>query len=77
MESPVEKRPNKEKREKKPAAATVVEQMIKVYVNDRLGTKAEIPCLASDRISMSTSPSPPHLHLSLQLQTSPGIEEDD
>jgi hypothetical protein len=29
--------------------------MIVVHVNDRLGTKAAIPCLASDPISMSPS----------------------
>lgn len=28
--------------------------MIVVHVNDRLGTKAAIPCLASDPISMSS-----------------------
>lgn len=42
----------KEKKEKKaPAAAQSSEPMIIVHVNDRLGTKAAIPCLASDPIS--------------------------
>lgn len=41
----------KEKKEKKPAPATTSEPMITVIVNDRLGTKASIPCLASDPIS--------------------------
>ncbi|EEP82437.1 conserved hypothetical protein [Uncinocarpus reesii 1704] len=40
----------KEKKEKKPAAPS--EPMIVVYVNDRLGTKAAIPCLASDPIRL-------------------------
>lgn len=45
----------KEKRERKsaPAMAPVGEEMIIVNVNDRLGTKASIPCLASDPISTS------------------------
>lgn len=34
-----------------PVAAAPEEPMIIVYVNDRLGTKAAIPCLASDPIS--------------------------
>jgi len=53
-----ERREGKEKKrseEKKPAqpapAAASGEPMIIVYVNDRLGTKAAIPCLASDPIS--------------------------
>lgn len=45
------KEKKKEKKEKKPAAApTSSEPMIVVHVNDRLGTKAAIPCLASDPI---------------------------
>lgn len=48
-----EKKPKKEKKEKKPAAPQSSEPMIVVHVNDRLGTKAAIPCLASDPISMS------------------------
>ena len=50
-----EERPEKEKKKKK-AAPTIQptgEPMIIVNVNDRLGTKASIPCLASDPISMS------------------------
>lgn len=41
----------KEKKEKKPVALQSSEPMIVVHVNDRLGTKAAIPCLASDPIS--------------------------
>lgn len=36
------------------AAAAPSEAMIVVHVNDRLGTKAAIPCLPSDPISMSS-----------------------
>ncbi|TQB73890.1 hypothetical protein MPDQ_005369 [Monascus purpureus] len=45
-----------EKRKKKNAAAAAApsEAMIVVHVNDRLGTKAAIPCLPSDPISMSS-----------------------
>ncbi|KAJ5492884.1 hypothetical protein N7539_001630 [Penicillium diatomitis] len=43
----------KEKKEKKPAMPQSSEPMIVVHVNDRLGTKAAIPCLASDPISES------------------------
>ncbi|KAI9934315.1 hypothetical protein ASPWEDRAFT_38143 [Aspergillus wentii DTO 134E9] len=44
----------REKREKKAAAAMPQssEPMIVVHVNDRLGTKAAIPCLASDPIKL-------------------------
>ncbi|EON68730.1 hypothetical protein W97_07988 [Coniosporium apollinis CBS 100218] len=46
----------KRSEEKKPAqpapAAASGEPMIIVYVNDRLGTKAAIPCLASDPIKL-------------------------
>ena len=42
-------RPKKKKAE--PTSAPVGEPMIIVNVNDRLGTKAAIPCLASDPIS--------------------------
>lgn len=47
-------KPKKEKKEKKqPTIAPTGESpMIIVNVNDRLGTKAAIPCLASDPISM-------------------------
>lgn len=49
-------KPKKEKKEKKPAPiAPTGEPMIIVNVNDRLGTKAAIPCLASDPISMFIS----------------------
>lgn len=46
-----EKKEPKEKKEKKPAVPQSSEPMIVVHVNDRLGTKAAIPCLASDPIS--------------------------
>ncbi|OKO94958.1 hypothetical protein PENSUB_11361 [Penicillium subrubescens] len=42
----------KEKKEKKPVAPQSSEPMIVVHVNDRLGTKAAIPCLASDPIKL-------------------------
>lgn len=45
------KKEKKEKKEKKPAVQQSSEPMIVVHVNDRLGTKAAIPCLASDPIS--------------------------
>ena len=51
-----EEQPEKEKKKKKKVAPTIQptgEPMIIVNVNDRLGTKASIPCLASDPISMS------------------------
>ena len=51
-EDPDKDRPKKEKK-KKPAMAQTSQEMIIVNVNDRLGTKASIPCLASDPISMS------------------------
>lgn len=38
-------------KEKKPPVPQSTEEMIIVHVNDRLGTKAAIPCLASDPIS--------------------------
>ncbi|KAI9811725.1 MAG: hypothetical protein M1827_005270 [Pycnora praestabilis] len=49
-----EKKPGKPKKEKKaaPIAAPTGEPMIIVHVNDRLGTKAAIPCLASDPIRL-------------------------
>lgn len=47
------KREKKEKREKKAGPVPTGEPMIIVNVNDRLGTKASIPCLASDSISES------------------------
>ncbi|GLI72923.1 hypothetical protein PoHVEF18_001107 [Penicillium ochrochloron] len=42
----------KEKKEKKPVVPQSSEPMIVVHVNDRLGTKAAIPCLASDPIKL-------------------------
>lgn len=51
------KQRKREKREKKAvAAAQSAEPMIVVNVNDRLGTKAAIPCLASDPISLVSHP---------------------
>ena len=48
-----EKKEKKEKKkEKKPVIAAPAEPMIVVNINDRLGTKAAIPCYASDPISM-------------------------
>ena len=47
-----EKPPEKPQKEKKPAPAPTGEPMIVVNVNDRLGTKASIPCMASDPIRM-------------------------
>lgn len=50
-EKPKEKTEKTEKKKKsKPAAPVSSEDMIVVTVNDRLGTKAAIPCLASDSI---------------------------
>jgi len=46
-----------ERKEKKPAIAPVGQEMIIVKVNDRLGTAAQIPCLASDPISEYSSAS--------------------
>ncbi|KAJ5645058.1 hypothetical protein N7507_011069 [Penicillium longicatenatum] len=51
-EDRVEKKDKKEKKKKKPVVPQSSEPMIIVYVNDRLGTKAEIPCLASDPIKL-------------------------
>ena len=50
-----DKPPDKPRKEKKAAPAPTGEPMIVVNVNDRLGTKASIPCMASDPISMSHS----------------------
>ncbi|KUI67101.1 Ubiquitin-like modifier HUB1 [Cytospora mali] len=48
------KPPRREKKEKAPVAAPAVaadgEEMIIVHVNDRLGTKAAIPCFGSDNV---------------------------
>jgi hypothetical protein len=57
----------KEKKEKKPVAPQSSEPMIVVHVNDRLGTKAAIPCLASDPISRSLS-------LFTSIHTNPSAE---
>ncbi|KAJ5132597.1 hypothetical protein N7448_006755 [Penicillium atrosanguineum] len=46
------KKEKKEKKEKKPVMPQSSEPMIVVHVNDRLGTKAAIPCLASDPIKL-------------------------
>lgn len=48
-----EKPRDRPKKETKPAPAPTGEPMIIVNVNDRLGTKASIPCMASDPISAS------------------------
>ena len=52
LERPVEpeKKEKKEKKPKAPKAPVSSEPMIVVNVNDRLGTKAAIPCLASDSV---------------------------
>ncbi|KAJ5481325.1 hypothetical protein N7475_000137 [Penicillium sp. IBT 31633x] len=50
--APREDREKKVKKEKKPVAPQSSEPMIVVHVNDRLGTKAAIPCLASDPIKL-------------------------
>ncbi|CAI7610071.1 unnamed protein product [Penicillium pancosmium] len=42
----------KKKKDKKPVLPQSGEPMIVVHVNDRLGTKAAIPCLASDPIKL-------------------------
>ena len=44
------KEEKKKKKDRKPKIAPTTEPMIIVTVNDRLGTKASIPCLASDPI---------------------------
>lgn len=45
-----ERSSHKKKKEKKPKLATPTGPMIVVNVNDRLGTKAAIPCLPSDSV---------------------------
>ncbi|KAF7586580.1 hypothetical protein BBP40_008654 [Aspergillus hancockii] len=42
----------KEKKQRKPVVPQSSEPMIIVHVNDRLGSKASIPCLASDPIKL-------------------------
>jgi LAS seventeen-binding protein 5 len=41
---------NKGKEKKAPKLASGTEEFITIHVNDRLGTKATIPCLSSDSI---------------------------
>ena len=50
-DKPREKKEDKEKKPKAVAAPSRQEPMIIVNVNDRLGTKAAIPCLGSDPVS--------------------------
>ena len=47
-----EKAEKKEKKEKKAVTAVPQEPMIIVNVNDRLGTRAAVPCLASDPVKL-------------------------
>lgn len=47
-----ERKDKKEKKDKTPKVQAPTEPMIVVNVNDRLGTKAAIPCLASDPIKL-------------------------
>ncbi|KAJ5818612.1 hypothetical protein N7474_004203 [Penicillium riverlandense] len=47
-----EEKKKEKKKEKKPIIHQSSEPMIVVHVNDRLGTKAAIPCLASDPIKL-------------------------
>jgi hypothetical protein len=59
-ELPKKEKEKKEAKAKKAAADPAPgEPMIIVHVNDRLGTKAAIPCFASDPISQHTRSSPP------------------
>ncbi|MCJ1457240.1 hypothetical protein MMC28_007607 [Mycoblastus sanguinarius] len=51
-DKPEKKEKEKEKKAAAPVAAPTGEPMIIVNVNDRLGTKAAIPCLASDPIKL-------------------------
>lgn len=66
-EKPTEK---KEKKEKKVKSMAITEEMIIVHINDRLGTKAAIPCLASDPISESISPPIPPANSTRTIQSS-------
>ena len=50
-QEPAATKSKKEKKEKKTTPSAPAEKMIIVNVNDRLGTKAAIPCLPSDPIS--------------------------
>ncbi|KAL9097871.1 MAG: hypothetical protein Q9165_000197 [Trypethelium subeluteriae] len=47
-----DRKDKKERKEKQPKVQAPAEPMIIVNVNDRLGTKAAIPCLASDPIKL-------------------------
>ncbi len=64
-ENPPSKPPKEKKKDKnktkEPKIAPTAEPMIIVNVNDRLGTKAAIPCLASDSIrEIPSNPFPLH-----------------
>lgn len=63
----------KEKKTREPKIAPTAEPMIIVNVNDRLGTKAAIPCLASDSIRTLFPPPPP---FPFRLDSPQGIERD-
>ncbi|GFF41349.1 ubiquitin-like modifier HUB1 [Aspergillus udagawae] len=52
VEKKKEKKPEKKPEKKAVVAPQSSEPMIVVHVNDRLGTKAAIPCLASDPIKL-------------------------
>lgn len=61
-------RPRKEKKEKRATIRPTGEEMIIVNINDRLGTKASIPCLASDPISKALGfPPPPIAEIRLTI----------
>ncbi|KAL4897327.1 ubiquitin-related domain-containing protein [Aspergillus ambiguus] len=47
-----ERKKEKKEKKKKAAVAEATEPTMVVYVNDRLGTKAAIPCLGSDPIKL-------------------------
>ena len=68
-----DKEPKKEKKKAAPKVAPVGQEMIIVNVNDRLGTKASIPCLASDPISMTPSPIPSAPYLPSSRQSSKNV----
>ena len=54
-ETPVEGKKEKKRDRSKPSTAQPTMEMIVVYVNDRLGTRAQIMCSPSDTISMYPS----------------------
>lgn len=62
-------RPKKEKKEKRATITSAGEQMIIVNINDRLGTKASIPCLASDPISNALGVPPPIAGIMLTIHS--------